>query len=255
MDAAELDEAGVAELAGAEALPELLLEADDFVFFEEDFVDAVSEAAVAEAAPDPLASSEALVDFDFLVLADFAPESEAVESALASVEEAFADLDFFEVVPLALASAEPVASAFAFVDFFELVDLASAEAESFDDFADFLVLADLVSLAELSEDVDLVFFDFDADESDDLSLASGELASVDFFFLVVFFVELVLESVVSELCALAGDRLANPRPSPAEIRNAKMHFLSEIIPVCLPKAIARPCPDLFCGLGDAAAVG
>jgi hypothetical protein len=260
--AAELDEAGVDELAGAVAAAEFVLDADeaagcevadDFVFLEEDLVEAELEAAGVNAGTDALellASAEAFVDFDFLVLADFVPESEAVESALASVEEALVDLDFFEAADLELASAESVESAFA--DFFELVDLepasaesvesafagfdflelvdfVSAEAASPEDLVDFFVLAALVSL---SDAVDLVFFGFDADESEaDLSVASVELASVAFFFLVVFFVELAVESLVSVFCALIGTKLASPRLSPAETRKANTYFFSAVIPI------------------------
>ena len=209
--AAELDGAGAAELAGAE---DRLVEAERDV--------------AAGGALELLASAEAFVDF--FVLADLVPESaldEAVESALASVAEAL--VEFFELADLELASAGSVEPAFADFDFFELVDLVSAEGVSPEDLVDFLVLADLVSLAELSEVVDLVFLDFDADESDlDLSVASVELASVAFFW-VGFFVELALESVVSVFCALIGAKLASPSPRPAETRNANTYFLSDVI--------------------------
>jgi hypothetical protein len=191
-----------------------------------------------------LASASALVDFDFFVLADFVPESasfdpavsvdealadffelvdfvpaaesvEAVESALASVDEAFADLDFFELVDFvpAAESAEAVESAFAsveeaFADFFlELVDFASdaesADAVSPDEaFADldFFELVEAVELPESLSAVDFAFFDFDVEDfpEEEASLESVELASVDFFFaLVVFFAGVVLESLES----------------------------------------------------------
>ena len=239
--AAELDEAGAVELAGAEAVPEFVLDADElagceeaaaFVFLEEDLVEAESDAVGVDAL-ELLASAEAFVDFDFFELADFVPESaldEAVESALASVEEAFVDLDFFELADLELASAESVESAFADFDFFELVDFVSAEAVSPEDLVDFFVLTDLVSL---SDEADLVFFDFDSVEEpdEDLSRVSVELVSAAFFFFVVFFVEVALESLVSVFCALIGAKLASPRPNPAETRNANTFFLSEVIPI------------------------
>jgi hypothetical protein len=191
---------------------------------EDDLVAAESDAAGVDAL-ELLASAEAFVDFDFFVLADFVPESdEGVESAFASVAEALVDLGFFELVDLELASAESADSAFADFDFLELVDLVSAEAVSPEDLVDFLVLADLVSL---SDEVDLVFLDFDADE---VSVASVEPASVDLF-LVVFFVEVELESLVSVFCALIGAKLASPRPRPAETRNANAYFLSEVISI------------------------
>ena len=240
---AELDEAGAVELAGAAAPPEFVLEADEpagwdeaaaFVFLEDDLAEAESDAAGVDAL-ELLASAEVFVDFGFFVLADFVPESdEGVESAFASVAEASVDLDFFELVDLELASAESPDSAFADFDFLELVDLVSAEAVSPEDLVDFLVLADLVSL---SDEVDLVFLDFDADE---LLLVSVEPASVDFF-LVVFFVEVALESLVSVFCALIGAKLASPRPRPAETRNANAYFLSEVISI----------PPQFCAVVQA----
>jgi hypothetical protein len=228
VEAAEFEDAGVLELAGAEA------EAAEFEFEE---VDPAADVLL-------LASASALVDFDFFVLADFVPESasfdaavsvdealadffelvdfvpaaesvEAVESALASVDEAFADLDFFELVDFvpAAESAEAVESAFAsveeaFADFFlELVDFASdaesADAVSPDEaFADldFFELVEAVELPESLSAVDFAFFDFDVEDfpEEEASLESVELASVDFFFaLVVFFAGVVLESLES----------------------------------------------------------
>jgi hypothetical protein len=232
--AAEFDEAGAVELAGGAAAPEFVLDADEvagweeaaFVFLEDDLVEAESDAA----APELLVSVEAFVDFDFFVLADFVPESapdEAAESAFASVAEALVDLDFFELVDLEFASAESAESGFADFDFLEVVDLVSAEVVSLEDLEDFLALADLVSL---SDEADLVFLDFDAGEA---SLASVEPASVDLF-LVVFFVEVALESLVSVFCALIGATLASPRPRLAETRNANTYFLSEVISIPPP---------------------
>jgi len=213
VEAAEFEDAGALELAGAEA------EAAEFEFEE---VDPAADVLL-------LASASALVDFDFFVLADFVPESasfdaavsvdealadffelvdfvpaaesvEAVESALASVDEAFADL---EAVESAFASVEE-----AFADFFlELVDFASdaesADAVSPDEaFADldFFELVEAVELPESLSAVDFAFFDFDVEDfpEEEASLESVELASVDFFFaLVVFFAGVVLESLES----------------------------------------------------------
>ena len=228
VEAAEFEDAGALELAGAE---------DEAAEFEFEEVDPAADVLL-------LASASALVDFDFFVLADFVPESasfdaavsveealadffelvdfvpaaesvEAVESALASVDEAFADLDFFELVDFvpAAESAEAVESAFAsveeaFADFFlELVDFASdaesADAVSPDEvFADldFFELVEAVELPESLSAVDFAFFDFDVEDfpEEEASLESVELASVDFFFaLVVFFAGVVLESLES----------------------------------------------------------
>ena len=228
VEAAEFEDAGALELAGAEA------EAAEFEFEE---VDPAADVLL-------LASASALVDFDFFVLPDFVPESasfdaavsvdealadffelvdfvpaaesvEAVESALASVEEAFADffLELVDFVPAA-ESAEAVEPALAsveeaFADFFlELVDFASdaesADAVSPDEaFADldFFELVEAVELPEESlSEVDFAFFDFDVEDfpEEEASLESVELASVDFFFaLVVFFAGVVLESLES----------------------------------------------------------
>ena len=227
VEAAEFEDAGALELAGAEA------EAAEFEFEE---VDPAADVLL-------LASASALVDFDFFVLADFVPESasfdaavsvdealadffelvefvpaaesvEAVESALASVEEAFADffLELVDFVPAA-ESAEAVEPASAsveeaFADFFlELVDFASdaesADAVSPDEaFADldFFELVEAVEVPESLSEVDFAFFDFDVEDfpEEEASLESVELASVDFFFaLVVFFAGVVLESLES----------------------------------------------------------
>ena len=227
VEAAEFEDAGVLELAGAEA------EAAEFEFEE---VDPAADVLL-------LASASALVDFDFFVLADFVPESasfdaavsvdealadffelvdfvpaaesvEAVESALASVEEAFADffLELVDFVPAA-ESAEAVEPALAsveeaFADFFlELVDFAS-DAESADAVSpdealadlDFFELVEAVEVPESLSEVDFAFFDFDVEDfpEEEASLESVELASVDFFFaLVVFFAGVVLESLES----------------------------------------------------------
>ncbi|MGA8305642.1 MAG: hypothetical protein WB723_08180 [Candidatus Acidiferrales bacterium] len=216
VEAAELEDAGGLELAGAgAAAPEFALEG----------VDAAADVLV----------SAVLADFDFFVLADFVPASASFE-AVASVEAAF---DFFALVDLVpAASVEAVESAlasveeaFADLDFFELVDLAP-DAESADvvvspedDLADldFLGLAEAVELPEVSLSDDFAFFDFDVEDfpEEEASLESVELASVDFFFdLVVFFAGVALESVESVACAFTGAALASANPSPAEIRNA-----------------------------------
>jgi hypothetical protein len=189
VEAAELEEAGAVELAGAgAAAPEL-----------------EGVAAVADV-------SAAFVDFDFFVVADFVPASAFFDAAV-SAEAAF---DFFELVDFvpAAASVEAVESAFAsveeaFADFFlELVDFSpdaeSAVAVSPDEaFADldFFELVEAVELPEESlSEVDFAFFDFDVEDfpEEDASLESVELASVDFFFdLVVFFAGVVLESLES----------------------------------------------------------
>jgi hypothetical protein len=193
-EAAEFEDAGAVELAGAEAAaPELELEG---------------------AAEDALVSA-AFVDFDFFVLADFVPASASFDAAV-SVDEALVDLDLFELVDFvpAAESVEAAESAFAsveeaFADFFlELVDFASdvesADAVSPDEaFADldFFELVEAVELPEESlSEVDFAFFDFDVEDfpEEEASLESVELASVDFFFdLVVFFAGVVLESLES----------------------------------------------------------
>jgi hypothetical protein len=189
VEAAELEEAGAVELAGAgAAAPEL-----------------EGVAAVADV-------SAAFVDFDFFVVADFVPASASFDAAV-SAEAAFDSFELVDFVPAA-ASVEAVESAFAsveeaFADFFlELVDFSpdaeSAVAVSPDEaFADldFFELVEAVELPEESlSEVDFAFFDFDVEDfpEADASLESVVLASVDFFFdLVVFFAGVVLESLES----------------------------------------------------------
>ena len=196
VEAAEFEDAGALELAGAEA---------EAAEFELEGVDAAADVLL-------LASASAFVDFDFFVLADFVPESASFDAAV-SVDEALAD--FFELVDFvpAAESAEAVESALAsveeaFADFFlELVDFASdaesADAVSPDEaFADldFFELVEAVELPESLSEVDFAFFDFDVEDfpEEEASLESVELASVDFFFaLVVFFAGVVLESLES----------------------------------------------------------
>jgi hypothetical protein len=196
VEAAEFEDAGAFELAGAEA------EAAEFEF--ED-VDPAADVPL-------LASALAFVDFDFFVLADFVPESASFDAAV-SVDEALAD--FFELVDFvpAAESDEAVEPALAsveeaFADFFlELVDFASdaesADAVSPDEaFADldFFELVEAVEEPESLSEVDFAFFDFDVEDfpEEEASLESVELASVDFFFaLVVFFAGVVLESLES----------------------------------------------------------
>ena len=196
VEAAEFEDAGALELAGAEA------EAAEFEFEE---VDPAADVLL-------LASASALVDFDFFVLPDFVPESASFDAAV-SVDEALAD--FFELVDFvpAAESVEAVESALAsveeaFADFFlELVDFASdaesADAVSPDEaFADldFFELVEAVEVPESLSEVDFAFFDFDVEDfpEEEASLESVELASVDFFFaLVVFFAGVVLESLES----------------------------------------------------------
>ena len=227
---AEFEDAGALELAGAgAAAPEVELEGVDFA----------SDV------------SAAFVDFDFFVLADFVPES-AFEEAV-SVDDALAD--FFELVDLPAAeSDEAVESAFAsveeaFADFFlELVDFSpvaeSADAASPDEaFADldFFELVEAVELLEESlSEVDFAFFDFDVEDfpEEDASLESVELAAVDFFFdLVVFFAGVALESLESVACAFTGATLASASPSPAEIKNANTYFLNRFM--LFPPQFAR----------------
>jgi len=225
VEAAEFDDAGALEVGGAgAAAPEVELEGVDFA------VDV----------------SAAFVDFDFFVLADFVPES--VFDAAVSVEDALADFDFFELVDFVSAaeSDEAVESAFAsveeaFADFFlELVDFSpvaeSADAVSPDEaFADldFFELVEAVELPEESlSEVDFAFFDFDVEDfpEEDASLESVELAAVDFFFdLVVFFAGVALESLESVACAFTGATLASASPSPAEIKNANTYFLNRFM--------------------------
>ena len=235
VEAAEFEDAGGFELAGAgAAAPELALEG----------VDAAADVLV----------SAALADFDFFVLADCVPASASFEAAV-SVEEAF---DFFELVGFvpAAESAEVVESAlasveeaFADLDFFELADFVS-DAESVDaavspddDLADldFFELVDAVELPEESlSEVDFAFFDFEVEDfpEEEASLESVELASVDFFFdLVVFFAGVVLESLESVACAFTGAALASASPSPTEIKNANTYFLNRFM--LFPPQFAR----------------
>ncbi len=259
--AAEFEDAGGFELAGAgAAAPEFELEgvdaaADvllsaalaDFDFFVlADFVP-VSASFVAAASVDA-----ALADLDFFGLLEFVPESASFDAA-ESVDEALADFDFFELVDFVPASVEAVESAFAsveeaFADFFlELVDFSPAAEsadvvspdEAFADF-DFFELVEAVELpAESLSEAAFAFFDFDVEDfpEEEASLESVELASVDFFFdLVVFFAGVVLESLESVACAFTGAALASASPSPAEIKNANTYFLNRFMlsssPVC-----------------------
>jgi hypothetical protein len=243
VEAAEFDDAGALEVAGAgAAAPEVELE------------------GVAVAAD----VSAAFVDFDFFVLADFVPES--AFAAAVSVDDALAD--FFELVDFvpAAESVEAVESAFAsveevFADFFlELVDFSLvaefADAVSPDEaFADldFFELVEAVELPEESlSEVDFVFFDFDVEDfpEDDASLESVELASVDFFFdLVVFFAGVVLESLESVACAFTGATLASASPSPTEIKNANTYFLNRFM--LFPPQFAHVRRTLQRGVRDA----
>jgi hypothetical protein len=233
VEAAELEDAGALELAGAgAAAPELELEGVAFaadvsaVFVDFDFfvlADFVPASASFEAV---VSVDDALADFDFFELVDFVPvaESEAVESALASVEEAFADF-FLELVDFAsdAESADAVSpdEAFADLDFFELAEAVELPEES------------------LSE-VDFAFFDFDVEDfpEEEASLESVELASVDFFFdLVAFFAGVVLESLESVAWAFTGAALASASPSPTEIKNANTYFLNRFM--LFPPQFAR----------------
>jgi hypothetical protein len=222
VEAAEFEDAGGFELAGAAA--------------------AALELELEGAAAEDAFVSAVLADFDFFVLADFVPVSASFDAAV-SVEEAFDVFGLVDFVPAAasveslLASAEEV---FADLDFFEPVDFV-ADAESADaavspedDLADvdFLELAEAVELPEVSPSDDFAFFDFDAEDfpEEEASLESVELASVDFFFdLVVFFAGVVLESLESVACAFTGAALASASPSPAEIKNAKTYFLNRFM--------------------------
>jgi hypothetical protein len=263
VEAAEFEDAGGFELAGAgaAALEGVDAGADvsaalvDFDFFVlADFVPASASFDVA------VSLDAALADFDFFELVDFAPAAEsveAVESALASVEEAFVDLDFFELVDFvpAAASVEAVESAllsveeaFVDLDFLELVDLVpDAESDAAvspeDDLADldFFELVEAVELPDESlSEADFAFFDFDVEDfpEEEASLESVELASVGFFFdLVVFFAGVVLESLESVACAFTGAALASASPSPAEIKNANTYFLNRFM--LFPPQFAR----------------
>jgi hypothetical protein len=216
VEAGEFEDAGALELADAGA--------------------AAPEPELEGAAAD---ESAAFVDFDFFVLADFVPASASFEAAV-SVDDALADFDFFELADFvpAAESVEAVESAFASVDFFlELVDFApdaeSADAVSPDEaFADldFFELAEAVELPEESlSEVDFAFFDFDVEDFPEASLESVEFASVAFFFLVVFFAGVVLESLESVACAFTGAALASASPSPKEIKNANTYFLNRFM--------------------------
>jgi hypothetical protein len=229
VEAAEFEDAGGFELAGAgAAAPEPALEG----------VDAAADVLV----------SAALADFDFFVLADFVPASASFEAA-ASVEEAF---DFFELVdfvPAAESALASVEEAFADLDFFELADFVSdaefvdAAVSPDDDLAD-LDFFELVEAVELPEEslsaVDFASFDFDVEDfpEEEASVESVELASVDFFFdLVVFFAGVVLESLESVACAFTGAALASASPSPTEIKNANTYFLNRFM--LFPPQFAR----------------
>lgn len=261
VEAAEFEDAGALELAGAgAATPELELEGVAFAadvsaaFVDFDFF-VLADFVPASASFDAVVSvDDALADFDFVELVDFVPAAEsveAVESAFASVEEAFADF-FLELADFApdAESADAVESAFAsvevtFADFFlELVDFApdaeSADAVSPDEaFAD-LDFFELVEAVELPEESlsDFAFFDFDVEDFEDASLESVELASVAFFFdLVVFFAGVVLESLESVACAFTGAEPASASPSPTEIKNANAYFLNRFM--LFPPQFAR----------------
>jgi hypothetical protein len=130
---------------------------------------------------------EAFADF-FLELVDFASDAESADAV--SPDEAFADLDFFELV--------------------EAVELPEE------------------SLSEV--DFAFFDFDVEDFPEEDASLESVELASVDFFFdLVVFFAGVVLESLESVACAFTGAALASASPSPTEIKNANTYFLNRFM--------------------------
>ena len=183
----------------------------DFDFFE--LVDFVSAAESVEAV------ESAFADLDFFELVDFVPAAEsdeAVESAFASVEEAFADffLELVDFSPVA-ESADAVSpdEAFADLDFFELVEAVELPEES---------------LSEV--DFAFFDFDVEDFPEEDASLESVELAAVDFFFdLVVFFAGVALESLESVACAFTGATLASASPSPAEIKNANTYFLNRFM--------------------------
>ena len=210
--------------AGADAAPELELEgvavAPDVsaALVDFDFV-VLTDFVPASASFDAAVSvDDALADFDFFELVDLVPAAEsveAVESALASVEEAFF-LELVDFVPDA-ESADAVSpdEAFADLDFFELVEAVELPEES---------------LSEV--DFAFFDFDVEGFPEEDASLESVELASADFFFdLVVFFAGVVLESLESVACALTGAALASASPRPAEIKNANTYFLSRFMVV------------------------
>ena len=221
VEAAEFEDAGALEVAGAgAAAPEAELEGVDFAadvsaaFVDFDFfvlADFVPESDPAVSVDDALA--------DFFEVVDFVPAAEsdeAVESAFASVEEAFADffLELVDFSPVA-ESADAVSpdEAFADLDFFELVEAVELPEES---------------LPEV--DFAFFDFDVEDFPEEDASLESVELAAVDFFFdLVVFFAGVVLESLESVACAFTGAALASASPSPAEIKNANTYFLNRFM--------------------------
>jgi hypothetical protein len=153
-----------------------------------DFVEADESEAAGVVVLEALVSAAALDDFDFLVLADFVPESALVDAA-ASVDEAFADFDFFELADFVPAeSVEAVESALASVDeafadfdFFELVDFVPA-AESVG-----VVESALASVEEVFADFDffeLVDFVPDAESVDAVLSPEDALVDLDFFELV-----------------------------------------------------------------------
>lgn len=270
----EPDEAGAEELSDLAAAADLLLLAD----FVEDF-SFVAAGAAALDSPDSPDVFAVLVDFDFLVLEVLLPESASAD-AFESSAPAFADFDFFELVDFeaALESAgafESDADALVDFDFFVLADFVS-EAES--DFTvespdaslvdlDFFAPVDLVepaaALESLSDDAEAAFFDFDVEVFPELelSLLSVEVASVDFFFLVVFLAGVVVESLESDDCAFTGAALASPNPRPAEINTANRYFLNrfmanppqllrELLCVVPGHLAAQPCREAFCLLQD-----
>jgi hypothetical protein len=193
VEASEFEDAGAVELAGAEAAaPELEPEgaAEDALvsaaFVDFDFfvlADFVPASASFDAA---VSVAEALADLDFFELVDFALAAESVEaaeSAFASVEEAFADF-FLELVDFASdaesADAVSLDEAFADLDFFELVEAVELpESPSEVDFAFF--------------DFDVEDFPEEEASLESVELASVDF----FFDLVVFFAGVVLESLES----------------------------------------------------------
>ena len=201
------------EEAGADALSDLAAAVDLLLLA--DFVEAVSflvGALDSEESPD----FAVLLDFDFAALEVLALESVSAED-FESAEPDFAAFDFFALAGFAFASesfdaVESSADAFVDFDFFVLADFVSAaeslaEAESpeasFVDF-DFFAAVDLVDpfddFASASFAAAVEVFDFDAEvfPVEVVSLLSVELASVDFFFFVVFLAVVVLESLESE---------------------------------------------------------
>ena len=150
-----------ASFDAASSVDAALADLDFFVL-----VDFVPESASFDAAE---SVDEALADFDFFELVDFVPAAEsveAVESALASVEEAFADF-FLELVDFSpdAESADAVSpdEAFADLDFFELVEAVELPEESLSEvdfaFFDFDVEDSFEASAESVELVSVAFFD------------------------------------------------------------------------------------------------